>query len=156
MITFAQAESPEDIEHARALFVEYQTAMGIDLCFQSFDAELAGLPGAYALPTGRLLLARSDGEIAGCIALRRLDDETCEMKRLFVRPQFRGSGAGRLLAQQLIAEARAIGYQRMRLDTLTGVMDRAITLYRELGFTEIEPYYHNPYSGTLFMELTLG
>lgn len=155
MITFAQAESPEEIEEARVLFVEYQAALGIDLCFQSFDAELEGLPGAYALPDGRLLLARSDSEIAGCIALRRLDDETCEMKRLFVRPQFRGSGAGRLLAQQLIAEARVVGYRRMRLDTLTGVMDRAIALYRELGFTEIEPYYHNPYSGTLFMELDL-
>ena len=155
MITMAQAESLDEIESARALFLEYQAALGIDLCFQSFAEELAGLPGAYAKPDGRLLLARSEGELAGCIALRQMDDETCEMKRLFVRPQFRGSGAGRLLAQTLISEARSLGYRRMRLDTLTGVMDRAIALYRVLGFTEIEPYYHNPYSGTLFMELTL-
>jgi GNAT superfamily N-acetyltransferase len=155
MISITQAETADEIELARILFREYEAAIGIDLCFQNFDDEVAGLPGAYAPPDGRLLFARRDHDVVGCIALRRLDDETCEMKRLFVRPSGRGLGLGRQLAERLIAEARTPGYKRMRLDTLTGVMDHAIALYRELGFTEIEPYYHNPYSGTLFMEVSL-
>jgi putative acetyltransferase len=155
MITVRQALGAEEMEQARTLFREYQTALGIDLCFQNFDAEVDGLPGAYAPPEGRLLFAYDDGKLCGCIALRRMDDETCEMKRLFVRPEFRGNRAGRILAERLIAEARALGYRRMRLDTMAGLMDRAIGLYRELGFVEIRPYYHNPFSGTLFMEMAL-
>jgi putative acetyltransferase len=155
MITITPARGAQDIEEARELFGEYQAGLGIDLCFQGFTEELAGLPGAYVPPDGRLLLAREDGELCGCIALRRLDADTCEMKRLFVRPQFRGNGAGRILAERIIAEARAAGYLRMRLDTLASRMDRAIALYRELGFVEIPPYYANPYADVLFLELSL-
>ena len=143
-----------DIERARSLFREYETSLGVDLCFQGFEQELAGLPGAYARPSGRLLLAVDDGRPAGCIALRPLGADGCEMKRLYVRPEFRGRRVGRLLAERLLAEARAIGYARMRLDTLPS-MKEAIPLYRSLGFAEIGPYYANPVPGALFMERTL-
>ena len=143
-----------DIERARSLFREYETSLGVDLCFQGFEQELAGLPGAYARPSGRLLLAVDDGRPAGCIALRPLGADGCEMKRLYVRPEFRGRRVGRLLAERLLAEARAIGYARLRLDTLPS-MKEAIPLYRSLGFAEIAPYYANPVPGALFMELAL-
>ena len=143
-----------DIERARSLFREYETSLGVDLCFQGFEQELAGLPGAYARPSGRLLLAVDDGRPAGCIALRPLGADGCEMKRLYVRPEFRGRRVGRLLAERLLAEARAIGYARMRLDTLPS-MKEAIPLYRSLGFAEIAPYYANPVPGALFMERAL-
>lgn len=155
MLEFVQAESVEQISQARELFEEYAGALGINLCFQNFDKELAELPGAYVPPGGRLLLASDKSRIAGCIALRKLDNETCEMKRLYVRPLFRGQKIGRALAERLIAEAREVGYARMRLDTLPAKMDKAIALYRSLGFREIEPYYHNPVEGALFMELVL-
>jgi ribosomal protein S18 acetylase RimI-like enzyme len=137
--------------------MEYAEALpGIDLCFQNFDREVRELPGAYALPDGRLLLAEDKSrEIMGCVALRRLDAETCEMKRLYVRPAFRGRRLGRELTEAVISEAQKIGYRRMRLDTLPGMMDDAIRLYRTLGFREIEPYYHNPVEGAVFMELSL-
>jgi ribosomal protein S18 acetylase RimI-like enzyme len=135
--------------------LEYSQQLGVDLCFQNFQAELEGLPGAYASPTGRLLLAMVDDEVAGCIALRKLDDETCEMKRLYVRSNFRGHGLGRKLAERILKEARAIGYSRMLLDTLPGVMNSAIALYRTLGFIETAPYYFNPVEGTLYMQLDL-
>jgi len=149
-----EARALHDIERARSLFREYETSLGVDLCFQGFEQELAGLPGAYAPPSGRLLLAVDDGRPAGCIALRPLGADGCEMKRLYVRPEFRGRRVGRLLAERLLAEARAIGYARMRLDTLPS-MKEAIPLYRSLGFAEIGPYYANPVPGALFMERAL-
>jgi ribosomal protein S18 acetylase RimI-like enzyme len=151
-----QVLSESDIQHAHKLFEEYAAGLGFSLCFQNFDQELASLPGDYAAPGGRLLLAESEGEVAGCVALRKLDDSTCEMKRLFVRPEFRGKRLGKSLIQTIISEARTIGYQRMRLDTIPGKMDDAIALYRNIGFKEVGPYYNNPTPGTLYMELDLA
>ena len=150
----AQAVTPEQIVEARTLFREYERSLGIDLCFQGFEQELAGLPGAYAPPRGRLLLAVDGGAPAGCVALRPLGDAVCEMKRLYVRPQYRGRRAGRRLAERVIAEAQAIGYARVRLDTLPS-MKEALALYRALGFVEIAPYYANPVPGARFLELDL-
>ena len=150
-----QATSEGEIEEARKLFEEYHLWLGLNLCFQNFDEELASLPGEYVPPNGRLLLATEAGQVGGCIALRKIGDGTCEMKRLYVRPDFRGSGVGRTLAETLIKVAREIGYARMRLDTLPGKMDRAIAMYRRLGFEDIEPYYFNPVQGAAFMELDL-
>lgn len=159
VVKLCRAESDAQVAQARSLFREYAQALpGIDLCFQNFESELRELPGAYAPPAGRLLLAVADDEgdeLAGCVALRPLGAETCEMKRLYVRPRFRGRRVGLELALAIISEAREIGYRRMRLDTLP-VMGDAIRLYRSLGFKEIEPYYHNPVEGALFMELALA
>jgi putative acetyltransferase len=142
------------VADARALFVEYAQALGIDLCFQGFDTELAELPGSYARPAGRLLAATLDGELAGCVAMRPLSDGACEMKRLYVRPAARGSGVGRALAGAVIAAAREEGYERMCLDTLPPMVE-AQPLYESLGFREIEPYYVNPVPGARFLELAL-
>lgn len=142
------------IEEARGLFREYQAELGVDLSFQDFAAELAGLPGAYASPAGRLLLARDESNVAGCVALRPLGEGSCEMKRLFVRPEYRASGLGRTLVERLIAEARGIGYQRMLLDTLPS-MQRAQRLYESLGFRDVEPYCINPVEGTRYLALDL-
>ncbi|MDT4896481.1 MAG: hypothetical protein QOH25_1558 [Acidobacteriota bacterium] len=154
-IEFIQAESVSEISEARELFLEYSEWLGLDLCFQNFEQELAELPGRYALPDGRLLLAVSGGQVAGCVGLRRINDGVCEMKRLYVRPKFRGLGIGRAMAVHLIEEARQLDYAQMRLDTLPKQMGEAIKMYRSLGFREIEPYYHNPVAGALFLELTL-
>jgi putative acetyltransferase len=154
MLKLVQAESVEQVVQARELFLEYAAALGIDLCFQNFDEELATLPGEYAPPDGRLLLALDEAQVVGCVALRRIDAEICEMKRLYVRPHLRGSGLGKSLALAIIEEAMQIGYTRMRLDTLP-LMRQAITLYSSLGFKTIEPYRHNPVEGAMFMELAL-
>jgi putative acetyltransferase len=147
--------SDDEIQLARQLFREYEAGIGISLCFQNFDEEVATLPGKYAPPDGRLLLAYIDEQVGGCIALRKLDGKTCEMKRLFVRPGFRGLRLGRLLVNAIINEARNIGYERMRLDTMPGRMDTAIALYKDLGFKEIAPYYDSPVADARFMELVL-
>jgi GNAT superfamily N-acetyltransferase len=149
------ANSQQHIEQARTLFEEYAAGLGISLCFQNFDQELNSLPGKYAPPDGRLLLAVEDDELAGCIALRKLSLGVCEMKRLFVRPAFRSHGLGRVLVEAIIDEARKLGYTHMRLDTLPGLMDKAIALYRSFGFIEIGPYCENPVEGAKFMELEL-
>jgi putative acetyltransferase len=153
--TLVQAESPAQIAQARELFLEYAQSLGFSLCFQNFDEELAGLPGDYAPPEGRLLLALYEGQLAGCVALHKIDDNICEMKRLYLRPQFRGKRLGAALAQSIISEARQIGYQRMRLDTVEPVMGDAVAMYRKMGFQEIAPYRENPIAGTLYMELQL-
>jgi len=140
----------------RRLFTEYETAIEVSLCFQSFEEELANLPGKYSPPSGRLLLAYIHEQPVGCIALRIQTEGICEMKRLFLRPGARGKHVGRKLVETIISEARAIGYTRMRLDTMPGKMDAAIALYRSLGFEEIPPYYETPIGNTLFMELKLG
>lgn len=144
----------DDLELARTLFREYAAALSFSLCFQGFDAELAGLPGDYAPPRGRLLIARVDGAPAGCVALHPYGD-ACEMKRLYVRPGFRGHRVGHALATRVIAEARAAGYSRMLLDTIADQMATAVALYRALGFREIPPYRDNPIPGALYMELPL-
>ena len=153
-MTIIPAATPADVELARRLFREYKTSLGIDLCFQGFEQELAGLPGNYAPPRGRLLLALDGAPPAGCVALRPLGDSVCEMKRLYVRPAARGTRLGRRLAESAIREGRTIGYARMRLDTMP-FMREAIRLYRSLGFVEIAPYCENPVAGALFMELML-
>lgn len=149
------ASSPDQIERVRALFTEYAESLGFSLCFQGFDKELAELPGAYVPPKGRLLLATVDGEPAGCVALRPMANGACELKRLFVRPAFRATGLGRQLMDRILAEAREMGYRRMRLNTVVGQMDRAIALYRRLGFREIEAYDEHPVEGTIWMDLEL-
>ena len=152
---FSQVHSSAQIAQARELFLEYAQSLGFSLCFQNFDKELAGLPGDYAPPEGRLLLAMYEEQLAGCVALHKLEPQTCEMKRLYLRPQFRGEGLGRALPDQIIAEARQIGYQRMRLDTVEPIMKDAVAMYRRIGFQEIAPYRANPIAGALYMELQL-
>lgn len=150
-----QATTGDHIETARTLFEEYAASLGFSLCFQNFDQELKNLPGDYAPPSGRLLLATEDDQLAGCIALRKLEPRVCEMKRLFVRPAHRATGLGRALVGSIIDEARKLGYTHMRLDTIPGKMDKAIALYQSIGFVEIEPYCKNPVEGAKFMELKL-
>ena len=153
--SIAPANTVEEIARIRDLFLAYARSLGFSLCFQSFDKELAGLPGDYAPPDGRLLLATYDGAPAGCVALHKLAPEICEMKRLYVRPQFRGKGLGRVLAERIIADAQQIGYKQLRLDTVEPMMQTAVAMYRQLGFREIAPYRENPIEGALYMELQL-
>ena len=150
-----QAVSSTDMVGVRELFLEYAQSLGFSLCFQSFDKELAELPGDYAPPQGRLLLANYSGELAGCVALHDLGQNVAEMKRLYVRPHYRGKRVGFALVQQLLEEARDIGYRRIRLDTVEPVMKDAVKMYRRLGFREIAPYRANPIDGALYMELDL-
>jgi ribosomal protein S18 acetylase RimI-like enzyme len=154
-LEIVRAASLDQIATARILFKEYEASLGIELTFQGFAREVAELPGAYAPPAGRLFLATDGAEAAGCVALRPLGDGICEMKRLYVRPSARGARLGRRLAETVIREGRAIGYTRMRLDTLPS-MKEAFALYQTLGFREIAPYCENPIVGTRFMELDLA
>ncbi|HEV8459541.1 MAG TPA: GNAT family N-acetyltransferase [Gaiellaceae bacterium] len=143
-----------ELDMVRELMRAYADSLPFDLDFQGFDRELSELPGDYAPPRGALLVARVDGRVGGCVALRHLDGDACEMKRLFVSPAARGRGIGRLLAEGIIGEARRLGYARIRLDTTPG-MEAAQALYEQLGFKEIPPYRHNPVDGTRFLELEL-
>lgn len=146
---------PRDLELVRQLFREYAQGLGVDLCFQGFEQELADLPGRYASPGGALLLARDDsGQALGCVALRALRDGDCEMKRLYLRPAARGLGLGRRLAQEICERARAAGYRRICLDTLAS-MREAVALYTSMGFKPIEAYVYNPLEGVLFLGLDL-
>ena len=157
-ITLLCPATPAQFDATRAIFREYATSLGIDLCFQNFDAELAALPGDYDAPHGHLLLAVVDGALAGCGALRALADvdyaNACEMKRLYVRPAFRRFGLGRILAQALLDEARRIGYSAMLLDTLDD-MEAARELYASLGFESVPPYYFNPIPGAHYLKADL-
>ena len=155
MVTIEPARSPHDVETVRELFREYERSLDVDLCFQGFEEELASLPGRYAPPEGRLLLARDAEGVLGCVALRPLDDGLCEMKRLYLRPAARGKRVGRALVSRVIDEAREAGYRAIRLDTLPS-MTEAIALYASLGFRRITPYYPSPVVGTVYMELALG
>ena len=155
-LSMTQASTPAQIAQVRELFLEYAQSLGFSLCFQNFDQELAGLPGDYSPPNGRLLLAAYEGQVAGCVALHKLEPGICEMKRLYLRPAFRGKGLGRKLAEVILEEARSIGYERLRLDTVGPVMKDAVALYRTLGFREIAPYRANPMEGTLYLELSLN
>ncbi len=157
MLTIVQAETSAQVSTAREMIEEYAAWLEFKLCFQGYEEEIRSLPGKYAAPSGKLLLALWDGRPAGVIALRPLEEPgVCEMKRLYVRPEFRGHQIGRILAERIIREAAEIGYSRMRLDTISGKMDSAIAMYRTLGFTEIDPYYKTPVGETLFMELALN
>ena len=148
--------SPSEIALARELFLEYAQSLGFSLCFQNFDKELASLPGEYGPLSRLLLLAEYDGQPAGCVALRALQANICEMKRLYVRPAFRGKGLGRALAEAVVNQACAMGYSFIRLDTVEPVMKDAVALYRRMGFQEIAPYCANPMPGALYMELKLS
>ncbi|MFM0506968.1 GNAT family N-acetyltransferase [Paraburkholderia sp. RL17-373-BIF-A] len=154
MIQITTAQFPQQLEAVRAIFREYAESLGIDLSFQNFESELADLPGKFAAPRGRVLLAHNDEELVGCVAMRPLDDTTCEMKRLYVRPAGRGLQAGRQLATRICDIARDAGYHRMRLDSLP-TMRAALELYASLGFERIPAYVFNPIAGAVFLELNL-
>ena len=154
-IELLEASTPEHLAQVRRLFRAYADWLEVDLCFQGFERELAELPGCYAPPAGRLLIARVGGEVVGCVGLRRLETSVCEMKRLWVEPGFAGYGVGRALAEAIVAAARQIGYRRMRLDTIPARMPAAQHLYAALGFREIPAYYDNPLTGVVMLELEL-
>lgn len=154
MDQIVRAETAPAIEEARRLFLEYRDALGLDLEFQGFAAEVAGLPGEYAPPGGVLLLLVQAGQVLGCVAVRRFEGDTAELKRLYLRPAGRGRGRGRLLTEAAIAEARGLGYRKIRLDTLPS-MRSAIALYESLGFHEIEPYRLNPIPGATYWEMEI-
>jgi len=160
-VHIAPPQDAADLEAIGALFAEYARSLGFSLDYQGFDAELADLPGKYGPPGGALLLARVMGAAAGTVALRQLDDGICEMKRLYVRPQFRGQrtedghSIGRALAHRIVDTARQLGYRCLRLDTIGATMEPAVKLYRSMGFVDIAPYYQSPVPGTVYMELVL-
>jgi GNAT superfamily N-acetyltransferase len=154
MLKFIDVETTEKIEIIRNLFLEYEKIIGCNLCFQDIENELANLPGKYSPPDGRLILAEYDSKLAGCIALKKIGDDICEMKRLYVRSEFRGKKIGRKLAEKIVEEARSTGYRIMRLDTLKRLHE-AVSLYKSMGFIETHPYVHNPLEDVIFMELNL-
>lgn len=157
MSEIVEATTPEQIEQVRCLFNEYRAQLPVDYCFPSYDAEVAGLPGEYAPPKGLLLLATVVGQPVGCIGLRPFPREgTCEMKRLYVRPAFRGGKLGRELAERLLNEARRLGYSSMRLDSYASLMEAAVGLYRKLGFREVGADPLEPVDGLVYMELSLA
>lgn len=157
-ISLAPAQQPDDLDLIRGIFREYAGTLNVDLAFQDFEAELGGLPGEYAEPRGALVLARVDGEVAGCCALRPADSadypNAAEMKRLYVRKPFRGFGLGRLLTEHILDQARLAGYSTVLLDTLDD-MEAARALYEELGFEEVPPYYYNPIAGAHYLKAEL-
>ena len=154
MAKIIEVYSEGHLGEIRTLFQEYERSLGVDLCFQGFQQELDGLPGPYAHPHGAIFLALESRQTMGCVALRKLADGVCEMKRLFVRPRFRGKGLGRTLAERSIGKAAALGYSTMRLDTLDRLKE-ALALYDDIGFKRIQPYYYNPLSGVVYFELNL-
>lgn len=154
MLELIKVKDKEHLAVVRKLFLEYAESLGFSLCFQDFDKELAALPGEYAPPTGCLILAVADSKPNGCVALHKLEEGICEMKRLYIKPGFRGKGFGKLLVNVVLEEAKKIGYAKMRLDTVPQ-MKEAINLYRQIGFKEIEPYRKNPIDGALYMEMDL-
>ncbi len=157
MLSIIQATDQDQLTIIRELFLEYADQLGFELDFQNFDRDINELPGKYAPPEGRLLLALYDDRVAGCVALRRHSDEACEMKRLWVKPGFRGKRIGRALAERLIDEARLIGYKTMVLDTIDTMVE-AVALYKLLGFVQTDAYYDNPIEGATYFEkdLTAG
>jgi putative acetyltransferase len=154
-IHIKEVKGSSNLNAVRILFREYADSLAFDLSFQDFEKELESLPGRYALPEGCLLIAQNQDGIVGCVASRKIDNGVCEMKRLFVRPEYRGTGIGRRLAIKIIQTAIRLGYSRMRLDT-TPSMSTARSLYRSLGFYDTEPYCYNPVPGAVYLELNLG
>jgi len=154
-ITIYETGYENDVSEVKSLFIEYAKSLNFDLCFQGFDEELTTLPGKYSPPEGIIYLAKLNDKIAGCIALRKLEKGVCEMKRLYVRPEFRRNGIGKLLCDKLLEKARSIGYKKMRLDTISHLMKDAVKLYKSYGFYEIPAYYKNPQEGVIYMELEL-
>ena len=152
MIEIIEAKTEQDIYVARALFKEYTDGLGIDLTFQNYEQELARLETIYLPPSGSLLLGEYNGSFVGCVGLRKLDNLSCEMKRLYIKPEARGKGLGSALCKRIIQRGKQLGFKRMRLDTLPS-MTGALTLYKRFGFYEIEPYYKNPIPGTIYMEV---
>ena len=155
MYEILPVETPEMIAEIRRLFLEYETWLNVDLCFQGFEEEVNSLPGKYSPPDGRLYIVKQDGSYKGCIALRKIEDGICEMKRLYLNESARGKGIGNKLIKMIIQDAMDIGYNTMRLDTIKEKMPKAVSLYESHGFRELEPYYNNPNPHTLFMELQI-
>lgn len=154
ILKFVEANDLENLENIKILFTEYSNSLNIDLCFQDFNNELKTLPGKYKKPSGSLILAFVDENLAGCVALKKLEDDVCELKRLYVRDKFRGLKIGKILLEEIVKEAKNIGYTYMRLDTLPS-MKSAQGLYEKIGFYDINPYTYNPIEGARYMELKL-
>ncbi|MCC6346295.1 MAG: GNAT family N-acetyltransferase [Nitrospirales bacterium] len=154
MVTIVPAEEGELLAQVKELFREYAAALGCNPCFKNLELEIAALPGGYGPPEGSLLVARHESRVAGCVALKKLDRDACEMKRLYVRPEFRGKGIGKALVLSAVEDARRMSYHRIRLNTLPS-MKEAIPLYHSLGFQDIEPYDATPITGALYMEFTI-
>jgi putative acetyltransferase len=155
MYQIVEVNTPQLIQETKVLFREYEKWLNVSLCFQGFEEEVNTLPGKYSPPEGRLYLVQLDEKFSGCIALRKLEEGICEMKRLYLREELRGKGIGNTLVTKIIRDAKEIGYKTMRLDTIKEKMPKAVAIYSRHGFIETKPYYHNPNPHTLFMELDL-